>query len=178
MTAPFENRRPIDAMLEMARVSRMPSPFWRHSGTEASVSSQPRVSYRSPCRVTSGVVALDLTSVPMLVSDTVTNGFEFSVTRERFRPAGTSADRDCSRSSPASRCRTSHGPAGSISEAHGLLMSRIPPRAPFPNGIARGRRCRLRSKFAADSLLEGDGFELPVPREKKSRNLGIPSEFN
>ena len=22
------------------------------------------------------------------------------------------------------------------------------------------------------------GFELPVPREKKSRNLGIPSEFN
>jgi len=92
-------------MLEMARVSRMPSPFWRHSGTEASVSSQPRVSYRSPCRVTSGVVALDLTSVPMLVSDTVTNGFEFSVTRERFRPAGTSADRDCSRSSPASRCR-------------------------------------------------------------------------
>src|SRR3984893_69127 len=102
----------------------------------------------------SGVVALDLTSVPMLVSDTVTNGFEFSVTRERFRPAGTSADRDCSRSSPASRCRTSHGPAGSISEAHGLQMSRIPPRAPFPNGIARGRRCRLRSKFAADSLLE------------------------
>src|ERR1700730_12289050 len=111
----------------------------------------------------SGVVALDLTSVPMLVSDTVTNGFEFSVTRERYRPAGTSADRDCSRSSPASRCRTSHGPAGSISEAHGLQMSRIPPRAPFPNGIARGRRCRLRSKFAADSLLEGDGFELPVP---------------
>ena len=52
MTAPSENRRPIDAMLEMARVSRMPSPFWRHSGTEASVSSQPRVSYRSPCRVT------------------------------------------------------------------------------------------------------------------------------
>src|ERR1700730_10585077 len=102
----------------------------------------------------SGVVALDLTSVPMLVSDTVTNGFEFSVTRERFRPAGTSADRDCSRSSPASRCRTSHGPAGSTSEAHGLQMSRIPPRAPFPNGIARGRRCRLRSKFAADSLLE------------------------
>src|SRR5712671_6018484 len=74
--------------------------------------------------------------------------------RERFRPAGTSADRDCSRSSPASRCRTSHGPAGSTSEAHGLQMSRIPPRAPFPNGIARGRRCRLRSKFAADSLLE------------------------
>src|SRR6202040_1311995 len=27
------------------------------------------------------------------------------------------------------------------------------------------------------SLLEGDGFELPVPREKKSRNLGIPLEF-
>src|ERR1700730_2752615 len=98
----------------------------------------------------SGVVALDLTSVPMLVSDTVTNGFEFSVTRERFRPADTSADRRCSRSSPAFRCRKSHGPAGSISEAHGLQMSRIPPRAPFPNGIARGRRCRLRSKFAAD----------------------------
>ena len=33
-------------------------------------------------------------------------------------------------------------------------------------------------KFAVDSLLEGDGFELPVPREKKSRNLGIPLEFN
>ena len=98
----------------------------------------------------------------MLVSDTVTNGFEFSVTRERFRPAGTSADRDCSRSSPASRCRTSHGPAGSISEAHGLQMSRIPPRAPFPNGIARGRRCRLRSKFAADSLLEGGVSSEPV----------------
>ena len=100
--------------------------------------------------------------MPMLVSDTVTNGFEFSVTRERFRPAGTSADRDCSRSSPASRCRTSHGPAGSISEAHGLQMSRIPPRAPFPNGIARGRRCRLRSKFAADSLLEGGVSSEPV----------------
>jgi hypothetical protein len=28
------------------------------------------------------------------------------------------------------------------------------------------------------SPLEGDGFELPVPREKKSRNLGIPLEFN
>jgi hypothetical protein len=83
------------------------------------------------------------------------NVVEFSVTRERFRPAGTSADRDCSRSSPASRCRTSHGPAGFTSEAHGLQMSRIPPRAPSPNGIARGRRCRLRSKFAADSLLEG-----------------------
>ena len=107
------------------------------------------------------------------MSDTVTNGFEFSVTRERFRPAGTSADRDCSRSSPASRCRTSHGPAGSISEAHGLQMSRIPPRAPFPNGIARGRRCRLRSKFAADSLLEGNGFELPVPgREAVNRDDG------
>jgi len=33
-------------------------------------------------------------------------------------------------------------------------------------------------EFAADSPLEGDGFELPVPREKKSRNLGIPLEFN
>jgi hypothetical protein len=32
--------------------------------------------------------------------------------------------------------------------------------------------------FARDSPLEGDGFELPVPREKKSRNLGIPLEFN
>src|SRR4029077_21079880 len=29
----------------------------------------------------------------------------------------------------------------------------------------RGRRCRLRSKFAADSLLEGDGFEPSVPRK-------------
>jgi hypothetical protein len=33
-------------------------------------------------------------------------------------------------------------------------------------------------RFASDSPLEGDGFELPVPREKKSRNLGIPLEFN
>ena len=33
-------------------------------------------------------------------------------------------------------------------------------------------------RFALDSALEGDGFELPVPREKKSRNLGIPLEFN
>ena len=33
-------------------------------------------------------------------------------------------------------------------------------------------------RFAHDSALEGDGFELPVPREKKSRNLGIPLEFN
>ena len=31
-------------------------------------------------------------------------------------------------------------------------------------------------EFAPDSPLEGDGFELPVPREKKSRNSGIPSE--
>ena len=34
----------------------------------------------------------------------------------------------------------------------------------------RGSRL-ARSKFAADSPLEGDGFELPVPREKKSRTL-------
>jgi hypothetical protein len=33
-------------------------------------------------------------------------------------------------------------------------------------------------RFASDSPLEGDGFELPIPREKKSRNLGIPLEFN
>jgi hypothetical protein len=33
-------------------------------------------------------------------------------------------------------------------------------------------------KFAVDSLLEGDGFELPVPREKKSRNLGVLLECN
>jgi hypothetical protein len=26
-------------------------------------------------------------------------------------------------------------------------------------------------RFAPDSPVEGDGFELPVPREKKSRNL-------
>jgi hypothetical protein len=39
------------------------------------------------------------------------------------------------------------------------------------------RRNRI-VKFATDSLLEGDGFELPVPCEKKSRNLGIPLEFN
>src|SRR6202043_436309 len=42
------------------------------------------------------------------------------------------------------------GAAKKQAQAHGLQMSRIPPRAPFPNGIARGRRCRLRSKFAAD----------------------------
>jgi hypothetical protein len=40
------------------------------------------------------------------------------------------------------------------------------------------RRPGGEARFAADSPLEGDGFELPVPREKKSRNLGIPSEFN
>ena len=34
------------------------------------------------------------------------------------------------------------------------------------------------ARFVDDSLVEGDGFELPVPREKKSRNLGIPLEFN
>jgi hypothetical protein len=27
----------------------------------------------------------------------------------------------------------------------------------------------VKPKFAVDSLLERDGFELPVPREKKSR---------
>jgi hypothetical protein len=38
----------------------------------------------------------------------------------------------------------------------------------------------IASGFTAETdwLLEGDGFELPVPREKKSRNLGIPLEFN
>jgi len=35
-----------------------------------------------------------------------------------------------------------------------------------------------RNEVLHDSPLEGDGFELPVPREKKSRNLSIPSEFN
>jgi hypothetical protein len=39
-------------------------------------------------------------------------------------------------------------------------------------------RSALKFEFATDSPLEGDGFELPVPREKKSRNLGIPLEFN
>jgi hypothetical protein len=32
--------------------------------------------------------------------------------------------------------------------------------------------------YIIGSPLEGDGFELSVPREKKSRNLGIPLEFN
>jgi len=32
--------------------------------------------------------------------------------------------------------------------------------------FAAARRCRLRSKFAADSLVEGDGFELLVPWHK------------
>ena len=45
-----------------------------------------------------------------------------------------------------------------------------------------GRRssmgCAPKARFAVDSPVEGDGFELPVPREKKSRNLAIPSEFN
>src|SRR6202011_3384270 len=40
------------------------------------------------------------------------------------------------------------------------------------------RRALAQVRFAQDSPLEGDGFELPVPREKKSRNLGIPLEFN
>jgi hypothetical protein len=37
---------------------------------------------------------------------------------------------------------------------------------------------RERDRGFADSPLEEDGFELPVPREKKSRNLGILLEFN
>jgi hypothetical protein len=32
-------------------------------------------------------------------------------------------------------------------------------------------------RFAGDSPLEGDGFELPVPREKKSRNR-FPRRFD
>jgi hypothetical protein len=47
---------------------------------------------------------------------------------------------------------------------------------------ARGSQeagCRSRGvEFAPDSPLEGTGFEPSVPREKKSRNLGIPLEFN
>jgi hypothetical protein len=43
---------------------------------------------------------------------------------------------------------------------------------------ARGPFSGGSTQFAIDSPLEGDGFELPVPREKKSRNLGIPLEFN
>ena len=46
----------------------------------------------------------------------------------------------------------------------------------FWKGPGEGMRPEVR--FAADSSLEGDGFELPVPREKKSKNLGIPLEFN
>src|SRR6201987_2877403 len=45
----------------------------------------------------------------------------------------------------------------------------------FPWRFDRGH---CGGKFAVDSPLEGGGFELPVPREKKSRNLGIPLEFN
>jgi hypothetical protein len=41
-------------------------------------------------------------------------------------------------------------------------------------GVDAGEEVR----FALDSPLEGDGFELPVPREKKPRNSGIPLEFN
>jgi hypothetical protein len=44
--------------------------------------------------------------------------------------------------------------------------------------IARKTVAAEEIRFALDSPLEGDGFELPVPREKKSRNLGIPLEFN
>src|SRR5580700_863688 len=33
------------------------------------------------------------------------------------------------------------------------------------------KRTSLLVRFASDSPLEGDGFELPVPRKKKSRNL-------
>jgi hypothetical protein len=43
---------------------------------------------------------------------------------------------------------------------------------------AKTRRAHTGTESSHDSPLEGDGFELPVPREKKSRNLGIPSEFN
>jgi|HubBroStandDraft_6_1064221.scaffolds.fasta_scaffold89566_3 hypothetical protein len=42
----------------------------------------------------------------------------------------------------------------------------------------KAKRTSLLVRFASDSPVEGDGFELPVPREKKSRNLGIPLEFN
>jgi hypothetical protein len=45
-------------------------------------------------------------------------------------------------------------------------------------GRLTGSTCAAGNQFATDSPLEGDGFELPVPREKKSRNLGIPLEFN
>ena len=41
----------------------------------------------------------------------------------------------------------------------------------------KAKRTSLLVRFASDSPVEGDGFELPVPREKKSRNLGIPLEF-
>jgi hypothetical protein len=47
----------------------------------------------------------------------------------------------------------------------------------FESGRAQSG-CTRKSGSAADSALEGDGFELPVPREKKSRNLSIPLEFN
>ena len=33
----------------------------------------------------------------------------------------------------------------------------------------RGTRLRLKTEFAADSPLEGDGFELPVPRAMQAR---------
>src|ERR1700719_312173 len=120
----------------------------------------------------SGVVALDLTSVPMLVSDTVTNGFEFSVTRERFRPAGTSADRDCSRSSPASlpnipRPGRFHlrgpRPANQQDTAEGSVSQRHCPRTPLSSavqvrsGLVWGFSCQAVVLGCAESFLFGAG---------------------
>ena len=148
--------------------------FLAHSGTEASVSSQPRVSYRSPCRVT----ATNGSYRPSIRRSRV--GPDLGADAgERYRdewirilgqPESVSGRRVLALIAIARGHRrlpaAEHPTAGSTSEAYGLQMSRIPPRAPFPNGIARGRRCRLRSKFATDSLLEGAGFEPSVPRQK------------
>src|ERR1700720_4055009 len=48
-------------------------------------------------------------------------------------------------------------------------------RAGHHKSSTKAKRTSLLVSFASDSPLEGDGFELPVPREKKSRNLGIPA---
>jgi hypothetical protein len=60
----------------------------------------------------------------------------------------------------------------------GRLRKKIEPDPKSPRFIstrelrlATADQHHLRRRFVPDSPLEGDGFELPVPREKKSRNL-------
>jgi len=59
-----------------------------------------------------------------------------------------------------------------------VRLSVSPSWANLTEARPRGHGKEGQRRFVHDSPLEGDGFELPVPREKKSRNLGIPLEFN